>query len=256
MQNVYGNTAVWVDAGGTAIDDARISKHERLLHGMIKKFLPRFALFEASMAHSDLANAGRLQIALALQKFDPVAALTLISKDESRKQRSDEEHMAWKKANPEAALVEMESKWVTRRLVNWLRRIRHEYSVKVRGGKSVSFTAMLAKANSTVDENGAENGLFGPREGAGIASASEDALSSGVENLPQARKDMDALLDVLVRRRRGVSKDQAETEATAAIAEIFRGLPEERQTDLVEYLLHRSATSSLLDLTDSEAEAS
>ena len=233
--------SVWFDLGGNIIDSARIQRHERLLRGMIRKFFPISQCFAASMSAHDLRNAGRLEMAKALLKFDPVLALESVGKDEKRKRRSDAEHLAYKKANPEKALAERESAWVARRLANWLQRTRYEHSPAVRGGMAVSLAATMAKASAALDENGAAADPLGPVEESIIASFCEDKITAGVNDLAQCKSDFDSLSDMLTKKRRGKSAEETEREAVAAVAEKFREMTKDRQDDLVEYLRFRSS---------------
>jgi len=194
---------VWVDKSGNVIDSARIQKYERLLRGMIRKFFPISQCFAASMSAHDLRNAGRLEMAKALQNFDPVLALSSVGKDEKRKKRSDEEHLAYKRANPERALAERESAWVARRLANWLQLTRYENSTAVKGGMAVSLAATMAKASAALDENGASADPLAPVEEAVIGSFCEDKLSAGVEDIAQCKNDFDHLSELLTKKAEG-----------------------------------------------------
>ncbi len=240
------------DLGGRIIDDIRIKKHERLIRGMIVKFFPANACFEASMSQYDLRNQCRLEAVMSLLNFDPHLALTGITKNESRKTRSDEEHLKWKRENPELALEKAESEWVGKRLANYLRRLRWKNSIEEKGGRAASLNAMFAKTNTQLNLDGSAKSLFGPDSD---RPDSEEVLF-GVQDQHEAVLNLDwdrcqENLDQL-----GAIHDKQGLEA---FNNAFRALPQDEQEDLIAFCSMRSAAERRIyaapNYEEAEAEA-
>jgi len=219
------------DLSGRPITSERMKRHEALIRGLIKKFFPAEACFEASMTKFDLRNACRTEAFLSLCKFDEDKALNTVGKS-SRKKRSDEDWLKWKKDNPEQALLECESIWVAQRVVNYLRRLRWKNSPQEKGGRMISFTALLAKANKQLDMDGTEVSLFGTDSEFNHSEADMGEEPTMVLDVDQAQADFQTLESI--ERRKGAQ----------AMREAFNKLSEERRTNFIAFLDQRVASQN------------
>lgn len=219
------------DLSGRPITSERMKRHEALIRGLIKKFFPAEACFEASMTKFDLRNACRTEAFLSLCKFDEDKALNTVGKS-TRKKRSDDDWLKWKRDNPEQALLECESIWVAQRVVNYLRRLRWKNSPQEKGGRMISFTALLVKANKQLDLDGTEISLFGTDSEFNQSEADMADEPTLVLDIDQAQADFQMLESI--ERRKGAQ----------AMREAFNKLSEERRANCVAFLDQRVAAQN------------
>lgn len=226
----------WFDLSGKPITYERVKSHDRIVYGMIKKMLSNMRLDEAAMDINDLVSECRLQVLKGLLKFDPYQALNAVTKQTARKKKTDEEHLRWKKENPEEALKLAEERWVSRRLFNHLRRLRWDHSEKEIGGKTISYTRMLAAAEKTLDFDGQESAF-------GVDEASPEELIFGVEgesillDREQAERDRDDLMRIL------------NTEGKTAFKEALKHLDPMRLDDLQALCENQTRNERVFDLS-------
>lgn len=205
---------VWHDKAGKPTTFWRIMSHEQSIHGSILKAFPERACYAGSMNSEDLVQECFLEVARSLAEFDPELALRGLTRDESRKTRSDAEHLAEKLAHPEHTIREAEGRWVRKRLYNYLRRVRWENSVPAKGGQTVSIEAILVKAHRTLQLDGEERNLFDVEDDLINQIDQENGiyLSPEVEcgeltpfSLDLAERDRQEILDLMEREGEGAA---------------------------------------------------
>ena len=194
---------VWKDKGGGLIDGARISKHEKRIRGMISKYFPALVCIAAGMGKYDLRAECRIEVGKSLVNFDPFEAINGITKDVSRKTKSDEDHLKWKRENMVEALEKAEERWVCKRLHNYLMRLRFNNSPAEKGGTTVSLDAILASSNRVLDMDGSEKSCFGPdaeQESDSLAQqlfgTQDSSLNMSQLDLNRAVEDEENLLQI------------------------------------------------------------
>jgi hypothetical protein len=110
---------------GRPIDDARILKHEKLYHHLVRKHISGLNYLPGSMAYEDLINACRYEAYLAIQAMDPELALTSKIKNDARRQQK----LAEKRANPEKAFEQAERNLIYWRIDNYLKRLKWNHGM-------------------------------------------------------------------------------------------------------------------------------
>ena len=196
---------IWNDKGGNIIDAPRLRKHEKSIRGMIRKYFPANACYEASMSKFDLRAECRLEVAKALVNFDPILAIEGLTKFSERKTKSDEAHLEEKRSNVEKTLADAEERWIRKRLHNYLLRLRWKNSPDEKGGRAISIQAVLAKANTALNEDGSAHSLFGVdsdespnfQPGENLFGVEEAGFTGTCTNVDQAESDRDELMDLL-----------------------------------------------------------
>ena len=188
-------TLAEVDLGQRPITYERVMKHERLIYAMIRKFFPWNQCFEASMYTEDLFAECVIQAHKALANFDPVQAIEKVTSNSKLKIKSDEERLQWKRENQEAALEKGESNWVAGRLKNYLQRFRWKNSPEFKGGRAYSFTAMLSKASTALNEDGSSRSIFDDSDESDVISSDSNQAfhQFSTNDTDQARDDFDEL---------------------------------------------------------------
>jgi len=236
----------WKDKSGAVVDEARIMKHDKSVSGMIKKIFPAWECVEASMNKYDLISECRIEVAKALENFDPTIAIEGVTKFADRKTKSDEEHIEWKRANVEKALEKAEALWVRKRLLNYLRRLRYNNSFAEKQGKTVSFSAILAtaEANNVLNMDWTSRQLFAVEESetpdyhhGATLFLEEHSFKGACLDVEQAESDRDELIDIL---------DKKGIESFKARLQEIQFEDQERYESLISFLdaKTRSSTTS------------
>lgn len=212
-----------VDLGQRAITYERVMKHQRLIHAMIRKFFPWSQCFEASMYAEDLFAECVIQAYKALANFDPVQAIEKVTSNSKLKIKTDEERLQWKRENQEAALEKGESNWIAGRLKNYLQRYRWKNSPEFKGGRAYSFTAMLSKASTVLNEDGSSRSIFDDSDESDVISADsdQDFHQFATNDNDQARDDFDEL------------KSIQEQFGDEVMKEVYGALSVERKNDVI-----------------------
>jgi hypothetical protein len=144
------NSGPAVDKSGKPITDAMIKAYEPMIKAIVMEFFETGELTEASMDFHDLVQHGRYHAQRCLRNFDENEAIFTVTKDDAKKRKSDNDHIAFKIENREEVLVKAREKWVRKTLYSEFRRLRYDYLASQRGGQQepVDFNEVLAVSST------------------------------------------------------------------------------------------------------------
>ena len=175
------------------------------------------------MYTEDLFAECVIQSYKALANFDPVQAIEKVTSNSKLKIKTDEERLQWKRENQEAALEKGESNWIAGRLKNYLQRYRWKNSPEFKGGRAYSFTAMLSKATTVLNDDGSSRSIFDDSNESELIFSDDNQVFDqfGTINTDRARDDFDELKSI---------QNQFGDEV---MKEVFSALTSERKNDVI-----------------------